>query len=82
MACFTDSTNIDTSVWVGNVDPKTQRGVSQIFHTNIFVQAGETYYVNPLVEKTNAMKCINIVCFRVLTAINAAEWEDFTGTKN
>ena len=81
-ACFTDSTKIDTSGWVGNVDPKTRRGGSQSVKTNVFAQAEETYYVNPLVAKANAMKCINIVLFRVLTAIKAAEWEDFTGPRN
>ena len=60
-ACFTDSTNIDTSGWVGFVDPKTQRGVRQSIHTDVFVEAGETNYVNPLVDKANAMKWINIV---------------------
>ena len=36
-ACFTDSTNIDTSGWVGFVDPSTQIGNSQSVHTNVFV---------------------------------------------
>ena len=47
--CFTDSTNIDTSVWLGFLDPKTQRGGIQSVHTNVFLEAGEINYVNPLV---------------------------------
>ena len=50
-AYFTDSTNIDTTVWGGFVDPKSQRGDSQRVHTDVFVEAGETYYVNLLVER-------------------------------
>ena len=52
-ACFTDSTNIDTSVWVGFVEPKIQRGCSQSVHTDVFKEAGVTYYVNPLMEKAS-----------------------------
>ena len=58
--CFTDSANIDTGGWVGFVDPRTQKESSQSVHTDVFAEAGETYYVNPLVEKANAMKLINI----------------------
>ena len=58
--CFTDSTNIDTSVWVGFVDTNNQRGGLYRVHTDVFVKAGETDYVNPLEEKANAMKWINI----------------------
>ena len=61
MDCFTDFTNIDTTGWVGFVDTKSQRGGSQSVHTDVFAEAGETYYVNPLVEKAIAMKWINIV---------------------
>ena len=81
-ACFTDSTNIETSGWVGFVDPKTKIGGSQRVHTDVFVEDEETDYVNPLAEKANAMKCINIVLFRVFTDINAAGWEDFIGPMN
>ena len=77
-----DSTNIDTSVWVGVVYPKTKIWGSKSVHTNLLVEAGETDYVNPLVEKAIATKWINIDLFRVLTAIYAAWWEDFTGPKN
>ena len=55
---FTDSAIIDTSVWVRFVDTNTQRGGSHSVHTNIFTEAGETYYVNPLMEKAIAMKWI------------------------
>ena len=58
--CFTDSTNIDTSGWVGFVDPKTQIGDSQSAHIDVLAEAGETDYVNPPVEKGITMKCINI----------------------
>ena len=52
--CFTYSTNIDTSVWVGFIDPNTWRGGSQSVHTNVLIEAEETYNVNPLAEKANA----------------------------
>ena len=51
-----DYTNTDTSVWVAFVDPKNQRGGSHIFHTDYFVEAGETDYLNSLVEKVIVMK--------------------------
>ena len=56
MACFTDSTNIDTSGWVGSGDTTSQRGDSHSVHTDVFAEAGETDYVNTLVEKSIAMK--------------------------
>ena len=49
-ACFTHSTNIATSGWVGFVDPRSQRGGSQSVHTDAFVEAGETEYVNVLTD--------------------------------
>ena len=82
LACFTYSTNIDQSGWVDNVDPKTQIEVRQSVHTDVFAQAEETYYVNPLVAKAIVTKCINIILFRVSTAIIADEWEDLKGPKN
>ena len=57
---FTDSTNTDTIWWAGFVYPKTRRGGSQSVHTNVLVDTGETVYENPLVEKADAMKWINI----------------------
>ena len=54
--CFTDSTNIDTSVQVGFVDPKSQRGGSQSVHTDVFVEAKEIDYVNIFVEEAIATK--------------------------
>ena len=60
MACFIDSMDIYKSGGVGFVDPKTQRGGSQSFHTNIVVENGETSYVSPLAEKANATKWTNI----------------------
>ena len=68
-ACFTDSTNIVICGLAGFVDPNTQRGGIKSVHTDIFVEDGETDYENPLVEKAIAMKRINIILFRVLTAI-------------
>ena len=64
-ACFMDSNNIDTSGWVRFVDPYNERGGSQSVHTNVFAEAKENYSGNPLVEKANSMKCINISCIRV-----------------
>ena len=58
--CFTDSTNIDTSLWVGFIDLNTQRGVIQSNHSDVFEEAWETSYVNPLVLKAITTKGINI----------------------
>ena len=52
---FTDSTNIDTSVGVSFVVPKSQLGHSKSVHNDVFVEAGETGYVNTLTDNANAM---------------------------
>ena len=54
--CFTYSINIDTSWYVGSGDTTSQRGDSKSVHTDVFAEAGETDYVNTLVEKSNSMK--------------------------
>ena len=56
VTCFIDFTNIDTSVWLGFVDPKSQRGGSQSVHTDVFVEAKEIDYVNIFVEEAIATK--------------------------